>query len=76
MPQKTKRATIIERCILFGISILVNEVSVVCGPKNLKFWQIIGLASGLIWYLMKKFGLFLKKNNEFLPIFEGTSTVV
>ena len=40
-----------------------GRISVVCGPNDLKFWQMVGLASGLVWYYMKKVGLFLKKQS-------------
>ena len=30
-------------------------------PNDIKFWQMIGLTSGLIWYFIKKVGFLLKK---------------
>ena len=40
-----------------------GRISVVCGPNDLKFWQMVGLASGLVWYYMIKVGLLLKKRS-------------
>ena len=40
-----------------------SVISVVSRPNDLKFWQMIGLTSGLIWYFIKKVGFLLKKRS-------------
>ena len=40
-----------------------GDISVVSCPNDLKFWQMIGLTSGLIWYFIKKVGFLLKKRS-------------
>ena len=40
-----------------------SDISLVYCPNDLKFWQMIGLTSGLIWYFIKKVGFLLKKRS-------------
>ena len=52
-----------------------SDISLVSCPNDIKFWQMIGLTSGLIWYFITKVRFFLKKT-EFLPIFQKTAKVL
>ena len=52
-----------------------SDISLVSCPNDIKFWQMIGLTSGLIWYFITKVGFFLKKT-DFLPIFQKTAKVL
>ena len=52
-----------------------SDISLVSCPNDIKFWQMIGLTSGLIWYFITKVGFFLKKR-IFLPIFQKTAKVL
>jgi hypothetical protein len=49
-----------------------SDISLVSCPNDIKFWQMISLTSGLIWYFITKVGFFLKKT-EFLLIFQKTA---
>ena len=40
-----------------------SDISLVSCPNDIKFWQMIGLTSGLIWYFITKVGFFLKKRS-------------
>ena len=40
-----------------------SDISLVSCPNDIKFWQMIGLTSGLIWYFITKVGLLLKKRS-------------
>ena len=42
-----------------------SDISLVSCPNDIKFWQMIGLTSGLIWYFITKVGFFLKKTDFF-----------